>query len=103
MSAIILGMAATIASPTAISAAESELKSFLADRVSASESQREQHSHGEDTHPPGLPDLVCFPQTTEEVSQIARISAKYGLPIVPFGAGSSLEGQVNAIRGGISI
>ena len=96
-------MTAATASPSSITSAEAELKSFLADRVSTAEAQREQHSHGEDTHPPGLPDLVCFPQTTEEVSQILKISAKYSLPVVPFGAGSSLEGQVNAVRGGISL
>ena len=80
-----------------------ELRAFLGDRVTASEAAREHHSHGESSHKAGLPDLVCFPQSTEEVSRIVLISARHRLPVVPFGAGTSLEGGVNALRGGISI
>jgi D-lactate dehydrogenase (cytochrome) len=94
---------ATVHNIPAIEAAMGELHDFLGDRVSAGEAVREQHSHGESTHPPGLPDLVCFPATTEEVSRIALVSQRYNLPIVPFGAGTSLEGHVHALRGGISI
>jgi len=47
--------------------------------------------------------VVCFPHTTEEVSEILKISAAHDLPVIPFGAGTSLEGQVNAIHGGIAI
>ena len=86
-----------------IEAALAELQSFLGNRVSTAESVREHHSHGEDTHPPALPDLVCFPHSSEEVSRIAKVSARYGLPIVPFGAGTSLEGHVQALYGGICI
>ena len=64
---------------------------------------REHHSHGESSHPPELPDLVCFPQSTEEVSRIVAVSAQHKVPIIPFGAGTSLEGQVQAVLGGISI
>lgn len=88
---------------TAIAGALDELRAFLGDRATAAESVREHHSHGESTHAPGLPDLVCFPQTTEEVSAIVKVSARNNLPVVPFGAGTSLEGNVHAIRGGISI
>ena len=94
---------ATVHNMPAIEAAMGELHDFLGDRVSAGKAVREQHSHGESTHPPGLPDLVCFPATTEEVSRIALVSQRYNLPIVPFGAGTSLEGHVHALRGGISI
>ena len=94
---------ATVHNIPAIEAAMGELHDFLGDRVSTGEAVREQHSHGESTHPPGLPDLVCFPATTEEVSRIALVSQRYNLPIVPFGAGTSLEGHVHALRGGISI
>jgi D-lactate dehydrogenase (cytochrome) len=86
-----------------IEAAEAELREFLADRVSSAAAVREHHSHGEDTHPPGMPDLVCFPRSTEEVSRIVEISARHHLAVVPFGAGTSLEGHVAALRGGISI
>ena len=96
-------MASITSSPSAIDAALSELQILLGDRVTAALVVREHHSHGEDTHPPALPDLVCFPQTTEEVSRIALVSARHSLPIVPFGAGTSLEGHVQALRGGICL
>src|SRR5580658_10713002 len=88
---------------SAIEAALGELRAFLGDRVTAADAVREHHSHGESSHAPGLPDLVCFPRTTEEVSAIVKVSARHGLPVVPFGAGTSLEGNVHAMRGGISI
>ena len=80
-----------------------DLRSFLSDRVTAGLAAREHHSHDESSHRPALPDLVCFPQSTVEVSRIIAVSAQHKLPIVPFGAGTSLEGQVHAVRGGISI
>ena len=48
-------------------------------------------------------DAVAFPLTTDEVSAVVKIAARHRVPIVPFGAGSSLEGHVNAIHGGISV
>ena len=83
--------------------AVTDLKKLLGDRVTTAEIVREHHSHGESYHAPGVPDAVCFPQSTEEVSEILKINAKYCVPVIPFGAGSSLEAQVNAIHGGISI
>jgi len=80
-----------------------QLKALLHDRVSTSDAVREHHSHGESWHAPGLPDVVVFPMSTDEVSAIVKICAGHGKPIVPFGMGSSLEGHVNAIRGGVSI
>jgi D-lactate dehydrogenase (cytochrome) len=80
-----------------------ELKSLLGTRTSDAEIVREHHGHGEAYHPPAIPDVVCFPTTTAEVSEIMKISAMYGIPVIPFGAGTSLEGQVNAIHGGITI
>jgi len=80
-----------------------ELREFLGERVSAAEAVREHHSHGESTHVPGMPDLVCFPVSTDEVRRIVVVSARHQLPVVPFGAGTSLEGHVHAVRGGISI
>jgi D-lactate dehydrogenase (cytochrome) len=88
---------------SSIAAALAEMRSVLGDRVSAADSVREHHSHGESSHAPGMPDLVCFPRTTEEVSAIVQVSARHGLAIVPFGAGTSLEGNVHAVHGGISI
>jgi D-lactate dehydrogenase (cytochrome) len=79
------------------------LRGILGDRVSASDSVREHHSHGESWHAPGLPDLVVFPNSTAEVSAIVKLCAQHQTPVVAFGMGSSLEGHVNAIRGGVSI
>src|SRR5689334_23305922 len=80
-----------------------DLKQLLGHRATDAAAVREHHSHGESYHPPAEPDVVCFPSTLDEVVEIVRISARYGVPIVPFGAGTSLEGHVQALRGGISI
>lgn len=86
-----------------IQEALARLQDILGSRVSAAEAVREHHSHGESYHRPAPPDLVCFPESTAEVSAIVSIAREAGLPIVPFGAGTSLEGHVHAIRGGISL
>jgi D-lactate dehydrogenase (cytochrome) len=88
-----------VSTPQAIA----ELKQRLGARANDTASVREHHSRGESYHTPAPPDVVCLPHTTDEVADIVRISARYGLPVVPFGAGTSLEGHVNAIHGGISI
>ena len=96
-------MATHVTDPTAIESALTDLRAFLGERATAALAAREHHSHDESSHPPALPDLVCFPQSTEEVSRIVTVSAQHNLPIIPFGAGTSLEGHVHAVRGGISI
>ena len=80
-----------------------ELKHLLGARASDAAAVREHHSKGESYHTPAPPDVVCFPATTEEVAEILRISQRFQIPVVPFGAGSSLEGHVQALRGGITI
>ena len=80
-----------------------ELKTLLDRRATTAEVVREHHSHGESYHPAALPDIVCFPHSTEEVSEIVKISARHQVPLIPFGAGTSMEAQVNAIHGGITI
>jgi D-lactate dehydrogenase (cytochrome) len=87
----------------AVDALTEELKALLGDRCSTNATQREHHSHGESWHAAGEPDVVVFPTSTEEVSAVVKVAARFGAPIVPFGAGSSLEGHVNAIAGGVSI
>ena len=90
-------------SPAAIDGALAELKQLLGPRATDSAAVRDHHSRGESYHAPAAPDIVCFPATTAEVAGVARISATFQLPIVPFGAGTSLEGHVHAVRGGIAI
>jgi len=86
-----------------LESALAELQTLLGTRVTTNIVQREHHSHGESYHLPALPDMVCFPKSSEEVSEIVKISARHRIPVVPFGAGTSVEGHVNAVRGGISI
>jgi D-lactate dehydrogenase (cytochrome) len=88
---------------SAPAAALSALKSLLGSRATDAASVREHHSHGESYHAPAAPDVVCFPRSTDEVVEIVTISRQFQLPIVPFGAGTSLEGHVHALRGGITI
>jgi D-lactate dehydrogenase (cytochrome) len=89
--------------PLTIEVLTEQLKALLGDRCSTNPTQREHHSHGESWHAAGSPDVVVFPTTSDEVSAIVRIAAAVGAPVVPFGAGSSLEGHVNALAGGVSI
>lgn len=80
-----------------------ELRTLLGDRLSTANAVREHHSHGESYHTPHLPDAVAFPTSTEEVSAIVALCTLHRTPIVPFGAGTSLEGHVIPVRAGLSI
>jgi D-lactate dehydrogenase (cytochrome) len=94
---------ATPATDAALETAIRELRTLLGSRTSDAAAVREHHSHGESYHTPAAPDVVCFPHSTDEVAAILAISARRQIPVVPFGAGTSLEGHVNAIRGGICL
>ena len=91
------------ASAPAIAQVIASIRGFLGERLSTAQAMREQHSRGEDTTPPTLPDAVAFVHTTDEVSRIMALCHQHGVPVVPFGAGTSLEGHVNPVRGGISL
>ncbi|WP_191083106.1 FAD-binding oxidoreductase [Roseococcus microcysteis] len=78
-------------------------QTFLGDRITRNDAIRQQHSRGEDTTPPTMPDAVVFAETTEEVSRLLALCHAHGVPVTPFGAGTSLEGHVNPVRGGISL
>ena len=84
-------------------AALAELEALFSDRFTASGVVREQHGKDESYHTPVAPDAVVFAETTEEISQAVKICAHHGFPVIPFGAGTSLEGHVAALRGGVSI
>ncbi|MHA6346808.1 FAD-binding oxidoreductase [Roseivivax sp. CAU 1761] len=79
------------------------LRALLGDRLSTGESIRAAHGRDEAYSRPALPDAVAFPETTEEVSRIVALCAEAGCPVVPFGVGTSLEGHVIPVAGGISI
>ncbi|MGL1920521.1 MAG: FAD-binding protein [Hyphomicrobiales bacterium] len=80
------------------------LKKLLGEQLITTMAVRSQHGGGELTyHKAGAPDAVAFARSTEQVSQIVKICAQYKVPIIAFGAGSSLEGHIVATYGGICI
>jgi D-lactate dehydrogenase (cytochrome) len=80
-----------------------ELQALLGTRCSVAAAVRDHHSRGESHHPAALPAAVVFPESTDEVQAVVRACAGRRCPMVPFGAGTSLEGHVGAVRGGVSI
>jgi len=79
------------------------LRQRLGDRLSTSAAVCAQHGKDESYHQPHAPDAVAFVQSTDEVAEIVRLCAQYKTPIVAFGTGTSLEGHVAALKGGICI
>jgi D-lactate dehydrogenase (cytochrome) len=79
------------------------LKALLADRVSTSAAVCEHHGKDESSFTPMPPDAVVFPHSTEEVAAVVKLCAVHGVPMIPYGAGSSLEGHLLALHGGVSI
>lgn len=73
------------------------------DRISTNETVLLNHSHDESFHPAHLPDVVVFPKEKHEVVEVVRLANEHKIPVVPFGVGSGLEGQVIPIHGGITI
>ena len=81
-----------------------ELKALLgAERVSVANAVREHHGHDESHFPDALPDVVVFPETTEEVASVVKACAKHKFPVIPYGTGTSLEGHILAIHGGVTV
>ena len=80
-----------------------ELTSLLDDRYSISESTRINYSRGEDIFDPVLSMGVTFPNNNEEISRIVKICNEHKVPIIPFGTGTSLEGQVLGNKNGITL
>ena len=78
-------------------------REVLGDRITTNAGLRDHHSHGQDTAPPVQPDAVAFIETTEEASRLLALCHAAGVPVVPFGTGTSLEGHVTPVRGGISL
>lgn len=90
--------------PKILEAALNELKAHFGAHYSAARAVREHHASAlTGWHEVQLPDAVVSPQSTEDVSAAIRICARHSIPIVPFGAGTSVEGGVNAPFGGVSI
>ena len=72
-------------------------------RVADGDSVRDQHAGDFSYHRPVRPDVVVFPETTAEVAAVLELADRAGVPVVPYGAGTSLEGHVIPLRGGITL
>ncbi len=80
-----------------------ELGALLGERLSTSQAVRERHGADESFHEPFSPDAVAFARSTVEVAEIVKLCAKYKAPVIPYGTGTSLEGHIAALYGGISL
>ena len=89
--------------PAACEAAIESLQHPLGDRLSTAASMCEQHGKDASYHPCVPPDAVAFAQSTEQVSEIVKICAQHKVPLIPFGSGTGLEGNVEALRGGVCL
>ncbi|HBZ44509.1 MAG TPA: 2-hydroxy-acid oxidase [Maritimibacter sp.] len=81
----------------------SELETVLGDRLSRSKSDLDAHGGSETYFPLAAPQAVAYPETTEEVSRIVKTCNAHGVPVIAYGAGTSLEGHTSAIRGGVTL
>ena len=84
-------------------AALADLRALLGDRISLSTAQCAEHAQSESLVTAGLPDAVAFPRSTDDVSALAALATRHGLPLIPWGAGTSLEGHALAMNGGIVV
>jgi len=91
------------AEPKAVAAAVEKLAARFGNRLVTSQAVRDQHAHTTTWLPSQPPDAVIFAQETADVQDVVRICASHGVPVIAFGAGTSLEGQVNAPAGGVCI
>ncbi len=86
-----------------ISALIAELQPLLGERLSTGASVRDQHSRDQSRLPPVRPDAVAFPETEAEVQAILAACHRHGVPVTPFGVGSSMEGHTIPVRGGLTL
>ena len=82
---------------------QNDLKILLSERFSISSSVRNNYAGGEDVFDPVLPEAVVFPENNEEISTIVKLCNKYNTPIIAFGTGTSLEGNVVGNLNGITM
>jgi D-lactate dehydrogenase (cytochrome) len=79
------------------------LRQLLDERLSTATAICAQHGKDESYHPAHAPDAVAFPRSSEEVAAIVKLCAQHNTPVIAFGTGTSLEGHVAALRGGVSV
>jgi D-lactate dehydrogenase (cytochrome) len=88
---------------SAVSGAVDHLRARYGERLSTSAAVLAQHGQDESFHPPRPPDAVFFAETTAEVVDAVETCAAAGVPVIPFGTGTSLEGHIAAVQGGITL
>jgi D-lactate dehydrogenase (cytochrome) len=97
-------MAATVLERSSLNPALlAALRQRLGDRLSISAAVCEQHGRDESYHTPHAPDAVAFVHSTEEVAAVVGLCAEHKTPVIAFGTGTSLEGHVAALKGGVCI
>ena len=79
------------------------LKDMLGNRIVEDETVRKEHGAGFSYHDCMPPDMVVYPRSADEIAAIVQVCAKYKVPIIPFGAGTSVEGHILALQGGVCI
>ncbi len=79
------------------------LRNRFGEHFSTAQALREQHGRGESHHTPAIPDAVVFAESTDDVAEAVRLCAAEGVPVIAFGTGTSLEGHLTAVRGGVSV
>jgi D-lactate dehydrogenase (cytochrome) len=87
----------------AVTALTGQLMRAYGERAVTNQAIREQHSHGEGLADAGMPDVVVFAQTNDEVAAIVRLCNAARIPVIAFGVGTSLEGHVAALYGGVCL
>jgi D-lactate dehydrogenase (cytochrome) len=87
----------------AVKAVIAKLAAAFGNRLVTSQAVREQHANTTTWIANQPPDAVVFPQSTTDVQQVVRLCAAERVPVIAFGTGTSLEGQINAPRGGICV
>ena len=79
------------------------LRARFGDRCSTAAAVREQHGRDESAYPPSPPEAVVFCESTEDVAAVVALCSEHAVPVIPFGVGSSLEGHLLAVQGGVSV
>ena len=79
------------------------LQARFAERCSTASAVCEQHGRDESTYPVTPPDAVVFCESSDDVAAVVALASLYAVPVIPFGIGSSLEGHLLAVQGGVSI
>ncbi len=96
-------MAAETAIAATLSSVMEPIRALIGDRLSTSLPIREQHGKDQTHNAGATPDAVVFPESTEEVQAIVRLCAEQAVPVIPYGTGTSLEGHITALKGGVTL